>query len=352
MVFSTNQNRHFFVVKTFNTEAATGDTWLQKTLGTLEAGEIGDIDKKLYFRYMGPAGPIKTDYIPLKSIEYVRVTKSTALREVLKKFKVTLDSDYLDSGKPIAGQDYVLRIAFRQFYGMSDEDQYFKDAVVHVTPGMTTAQFYKKMVESLNLNFSRELGATKTANPYLEFSAGTAGSEDGIYITEKEQEWILGVAAQQRVMFEVFPTTIFKDGDDFIWGEVEDITPPKTIEDTDENSETNGEQIPNPEWESGSIPDGKKIADLEYFCMGERGDQYRMVGWPNIVPTTYLVDPSKEYNVLDIHFSFRDTGVNSYKSEKDIIFVGVVPTGGASDVIEQLATYLGNKLECDIEVIE
>jgi hypothetical protein len=55
--------------------------------------------------------------------------------------------------------------------------------------------------------------------------------------------------------------------------------------------------------------------------MGERGDQYRYMGYPNYIPTQYLVDPTKEYNVLELHHAFTDTGVNSYRSEKDITIV-------------------------------
>jgi hypothetical protein len=34
-----------------------------------------------------------------------------------------------------------------------------------------------------------------------------------------------------------------------------------------------------------------------------------------------LVDPTAEYHVLEIHYGFTDTGVNSYRSEKDITIV-------------------------------
>ena len=95
------------------------------------------------------------------------------------------------------------------------------------------------------------------------------------------------------------------NGEDVIWGEVTNTTPDKA-------SATVGVD---------AIGNGKKIADLEWFCMGERGDQYRMIGYPNYIPTEYLVDPSKEYNALELHFAFRDEGVNSYRSEKEITIV-------------------------------
>lgn len=63
--------------------------------------------------------------------------------------------------------------------------------------------------------------------------------------------------------------------------------------------------------------------------MGERGDQYRNMGWPNVIETKYLVDPTKQYDVLELHFAFTDSGVNSYRSEKDITIVAPYdPTGG------------------------
>jgi hypothetical protein len=56
--------------------------------------------------------------------------------------------------------------------------------------------------------------------------------------------------------------------------------------------------------------------------MGERGDIYRNVGWPNVIPTKYLVvDETKDYDVLDIHYYYEGAGENPQKSEKDITIV-------------------------------
>jgi hypothetical protein len=60
------------------------------------------------------------------------------------------------------------------------------------------------------------------------------------------------------------------------------------------------------------------MADYEYFYMGERGDQYRMVGWPDYVPTKYLVDPTKTYDTIALHFAYTGANHAVQMSEKDV----------------------------------
>lgn len=304
-VYSTNQNRQLFVVKQqAETLAETGDVILKET----DPSKTGRVCKEIFFEYMGADTPLRSPLIPVENIEYVKLTTAADMADKLKAVKVTLASDAVDDdGNPISGQDYVLRIAFRQFYGMSDEDQYFKYGAVHATKSMTAADFYKKMAESLEKNFSRELGT------YLTFE----GKEDGLYIYEAEQPWHRGTYAQERVYFDVYPGIIYADGDEVTWG---------VTQATGETTNSAGETVEDI-GDAGTILNGKKIADLEWFCMGERGDQYRMKGWPNVVPTEYLVDPSKEYDALEIHYSFKDSGNSSYKSEKDLTLVA--ETGGS-----------------------
>lgn len=303
-VFSTNQNRQLFVVKqSADTVTETGDIALKGT----DPSKTGRVCKEIFFEYMGADTPLRSPLIPVENIEYVKLIEAADLADKLKKVVVKLDEDVHEDGTPISGQDYVLRIAFRQFYGMSDEDQYFKYGVVHATKNMTAKQFYEKMEESLKKNFSRELGT------YLEFK----GDANGLTITEVEQPWHRGTYAQERVYFEVYPTLIYADGDEVIWG---------VTQATGQTEDSKGNTVEDC-GDGGTIKDGHKIADLEWFCMGERGDQYRMKGWPNVVPTEYLVDPSKEYDALEIHYSFKDSGNSSYKSEKDLTLVA--ETGGS-----------------------
>lgn len=256
--------------------------------GTMEVCSRGnDLDKELYLKYKGADTVMRSSLIPVKNINYIKAVAAADMADDLKKVTVTLDPD-VNGGAPISGQDYVLNITLRQFYGMSDEDQYFKFGCVHATKNMGAQTFYEKMADSLTKNFSRELGT------YLTFT----GSADGLVIQEVAQPWTRGLYAQERVYFEAIPTTVYEDGDEVIWGKTEVGT-------------------------EGTIKNGYKLADLEYFCMGERGDQYRGMGWPNIVPTTYLLNPTAdtEYNVLEIHYAFTDSGAESYRSEKDITIV-------------------------------
>ena len=55
--------------------------------------------------------------------------------------------------------------------------------------------------------------------------------------------------------------------------------------------------------------------------MGERADLYRGKGWPNVIPTKYLVDPTAAYDVLDIHFAYVGANECVQKSEKTITLV-------------------------------
>ncbi len=307
-VFSTNQNRHLFVVNDVLTIAADATSAAVAT--ALDGASVGNIavrctsngvEKELHFLYKGVNGVLKSDKIQVKNISYAKAIAAADMKVPLKKIEVEL------AANPVAGQDYVLRINFKNFFGMSDEHQYFKDAAVRATTGMTKAQFMTAMVKALNLSFSREVGATTTSNPYLTFTA----SGDKLVIEEKEQEWTLGTQKLERVNFEVQPTTIFDGVSDVIWAKQNATTGYYYTDVTSANT--------------NKIGNGKMIADLEWFCMGERGDQFRYMGYPNYIPTQYMVNPATEYNVLEIHHAFTDTGVNSYKSEKDITIVATTP---------------------------
>lgn len=345
-VFSTNQVRQLYVAK----EVKSSHVLASDGAGSIAL--ISDNKKShLYFEYKGADNLMRSDIIDVKNILYAKSTDPKAMERNLKSVIVTLDSS-VNGGAPVAGQDYILRIAFRQYVGMSDEDQYFKYGMVHAYAGMDADEFYKVLAQSIAKNFSREVvplikievhsaatkskggfdangymevtpstkdtGATDSTNPYYDGILAVVSDIDSIRITEVEQPWRLGVMAQTPVYFTVQPTTIFVDGDDRTWGTVV-------------------------EGVNGTVGNGKNIADLEYFCMGERGDIYRGIGFPNNIITTYLVDPSKTYYTLDIHYAYVGSNEAVQKSEKTITIVSAVKDD-ISDLIIAFNTATGLKI--------
>lgn len=382
MVISINQVRQLYVAKALKANTAALAT----------AGDIvpkADTAKTtLYFQSMSPAGIVASDKIDLKNVLYAKATPSEALAHKMVRYSVTLDANV--SATPVAGQNYILRLAFRQYIGLSEEDQYFKYGEVIARSGMTAEQFYQEMVASLKANMSKDelvdvfldgekatvtmttnSGITVTANNLgtsgnsLKFEiasvsaesarvevsttsgvttitafltaaaktiedlktliatdadskdlititgtnatevgveaavALTGGSTTGIIIEEAEQPWVLGMMLQTFIPFTPQFLTIEVDGQERLWGTATVVTPTKTA------------------------PDGHLIADLEYFCMGARGDIYRGMGYPNTIKTTYLVDPSAVYDVLDIHYFYTGSNESVQKSEKTITLVAV-----------------------------
>lgn len=312
-VFSVNQVRQLYVAKAPEKSTSALTT-------AVDIVPKADAAKTtLYFQSTSPAGIVASDKIDIKNIISAKATASEDLAHKLVRYSVTLDTDV--SSAPVAGQNYILRLAFRQYIGLSEEDQYFKYGEVIARSGMTASDFYKKMAISLAKNLENKTESTPLVNIYLNSAAdGTDVPADGtdvpvtattkesdldktdynkIIIEEAEQPWVLGMMPQAFIPFTPQFLTITVNGEDRPWGVATAVTPKKTV------------------------PDGHLIADLEYFCMGARGDIYRGMGYPNIIKTTYLVDPSAVYDVLDIHYFYTGSNESVQKSEKTITLVAV-----------------------------
>lgn len=332
MVFSTNQNRQLYVSK--GVESTLADIQGNANLGKIFVGT--DKDGCKFINQNGYGGIVRSDLIKPSTIMWANASAPADMERKLKTVELTLKST-VNGGAPISGEDYVLRINFRQLYGMSDEDIYQKYGAVHAVSGMTASDFYKEMIYSLVKNFSRlysplleiavnsysastvvARAAMVNGNVKLYDATGTeiTAAITKILICEKSQvaEWALGTKQLVPVYFEVIPTTVTDaGGNDVIWGSVSEdyttLTP---------------------------IGNGYNIADLEYFCMGERGDQYRNIGWPKSIPVKYFADATKTYFVLDIHYAYQGTCEDIQKSEKTLTIVAETKAE-----IESVITALG-----------
>lgn len=153
--FSVNQVRQIFVVKAYKASAVTS----ADAVGTVSVHSNGE---DAYFLYRGVDGVMRSDLIKKTNFLYGKATPAAKMARGLKKYTVALNSTV--SATPVAGQEYLLRIVFKQHIGLSIEDQYFKYGVAYATSGMTAEGLYLKLIESLEHNFSREI------TPLLNFS--------------------------------------------------------------------------------------------------------------------------------------------------------------------------------------
>ena len=106
--------------------------------------------------------------------------------------------------------------------------------------------------------------------------------------------------------------TITFKGDDVNWGVATDVTAKMT---------------------TAKIGNGNKAADLEYFCMGNRGDMYRMVGFPKVLYTKYQINPSLQYDFIDIQYYYSGDAECVQKSPKTLTLVAPAGSAGTTHTI-------------------
>lgn len=304
---SDNQFRNLYVMKAYkdseSTLAAVGDLTLK----------VDTAKSNVYLVYKDTEDTITSDLISIKNLLYAKATKAADMARTLNSQSVTLNAD------PISGQDYILNVEVRNFVALGDDSTHIKFGAVHAVKGMTKSDFYKAMAVNLAKNLSREpspiLNVLLTKN-----DSAASGEKDSevavllngkmqnlaalkstetytdIIIDEVEQPWRRGVAQVEPVNFNTTCGTVLVDGDDVIWGTVEKET---------------GDEIQN----------GKQIADMEWFYHGTRGDIYREATYPDNFDFKPLVDETKAYSTLDIHFAYVGPGVEVAKSERTITVV-------------------------------
>lgn len=289
--FSVNQVRHLYVVN------AAAD---------LTAGK--DLADNLYLTLKDADGKdVRSDLIT--NVEYTRATAAEDLQRKTKVVKIAFASGV----SPVAGEDYVLTIKYSKFISQSDEDTYTETGAARAT-STTAGDLLLVLAKSLAANTKeQEMVEVKVLEGATEkaVSAATAANVTAILVKEIEQPWLLGIRSSEPVCFNVYatPAKLTAAGTEGEWAAITDAT------------STNGATIGN----------GKKIADLEYFCMGERASEYRLKGWPYVWHTKYMVDPAKQYDVIDIHYAYIGSNHAIQKSEKDLTLVIPVGAVGSED---------------------
>lgn len=220
-----------------------------------------------------------TDIVDKSKIMWVSHTNSEALKPQVAQATVTITD--------ASAGDYILRMTFRGVHGLSDGDQYIKYGTARATTSSTPTTLAAALADSLKRNAKRDVEPL--------FDAVASGAT--ITITVKASEWKLGLFTGRVPQLEKNSFTFIGPDDDVEWASVV----MSTI--------------------GADIPVSAKLADLEYFALGNRGDQYRNVGWPNVIHSEYKVDPNTEYECYVIHYYAISSNEAVQRSEKEIIIL-------------------------------
>lgn len=323
-MFSVNQVRQFYVVRkcldagtvtNFNDVAKTGDILIRQTAD----GE------EVFFTHKGKLGATRTDLIQTKNLMWAHATSARKLRRKINNSVITFHNRF-DAGNCI-GKDLIIKLLFDNYTFPSEESIYVKYGCAHIVRGMNASDLYKQLAVSLAGNIARDevkpvnvyvvAGATYipvTGSKVADNKALEGKTATGIAVIENPQPWYLGTMEQISVRWnvEAIPVTD-QDGEEISWVTEETI---QQLTDTDLKNVPGYENQPY-------IKNGKKVADMEYFYHGERGDMYRGVEWPKGIRTTYEVDShgndvEAEYDLIDIHYAFTDSHEGVQKSERTL----------------------------------
>lgn len=293
MAFSINQVRHLFVASDpKSANAAVTD------LGDTSA--CGVAGQSLYFKHFGHGGVICSDKIAVENILYAKLSAGANLNTPLYKNTLTVST-------AVAGQVYTVKILCEEFVG-GVQDQ--RTVVASYTSADTTAANVAKglrvaLRKALGFqvadSFSSEANSTAAGNidNYKEALFTVTGSSTSVVISEVAPYWELGKFPAGKVVRipqnGVTLCDIISSGNPTnLWGSVAYAA-------------------------NGNAGDAmKKLADLEYFCLGARGDEYRGMGYPYNIETKGEVNPATDYDVIDIHYAYVGSNESVQKSEKDI----------------------------------
>lgn len=296
MNFSEHQVRNVFVANSI-VAANTNPT----VVGAISP--CGITGKTLYFKQYGAAGPVCSPIMDIKKISKMTVTHYADICTKLKSQTITVNT-------AVPGQVYKVNLTFGNYLGDGNYDTLSKVAVYRAQPSDTAALIAAGLANAIKL-------ATKDEGLVDVSVAGAV-----ITLTEVEQPWVLG----KRPVY-VIPIAISIDS---IQSNGEDVMSWATI--ADAGTTTTNDGI-------------KKLADLEFFGHGTRGDIYRGMGYPHNIDTQYLINMASTYDVINIHYHYSGEGLESYHSEADLQIL--IPAGNTA-ILTAINTITGAAAGSDI----
>lgn len=271
-VYSVNQATHFYVVADIT----------EDSVKTTKDGDVKIVG-------LGAKKDLATDLINKNKVLSVTHTTVEGLAPTVKAKTITVSAT--EAG------EYIMRVIIENYFSESPSGSYIKHASAYVGAGATAAKIAEALEVSLKKGLKRDIEPA--------FDVTRAGAV--ITITPLATEWVLGRKASviPAITVELVPVDPMEA--EASWGSVADV----------EVEDLSTVVAPN---RNLAI---EKLRDYEYFCLGERGDQYRGIGWPHNVETKGEGEniTADDY-VVTVHYYEDLSNEAVQKSEKTAVFVG------------------------------
>lgn len=319
-LFSVNQNGQWFTVKGYqaSTLSNVGDIKINSDNQTTKSAA-----KKIWFEYKDAAGNKRSEVINRANGGRITVVPAAVMAWTPSGVTITFDGSVSD---PVNGEVYGIYVNQRNYHALGDNEfmelgaevrygskfNFDVESTLVTTAGEAVINNVRLLMVALKQAFVRNLGAD--SDLYTVTVASTATTAGVITIMPKEQDWIQGTMQAERVIL---------DTQDVFLSNV-------TINTVERNdwaaiAATTGTPVVNT----------KDIADMEWFYLGEHGDQQRLAGYPyanaaTIKGSIYKVDPTNAYgyDLVIIHHNYIGNGTFVQKSEQDIMIA--MPLAGAT----------------------
>ena len=305
--FNTNQARHFYV--------ATG-TKRDSAAAVASNGDIAllqNADGDFYFVYKNGDGIVtRSDTIPAGCIQYVNKKGAAALARPLMAYTVAADTDAM-ALSALVGKTVRLHISVGQFISYDDNDSIpvNVELACNSTNTATAQAFHKALAMAIAKALpKKDIPYFKVYSSGSEVTATTAagsvtGATAGVVLVPGQQKWVRGKMTGEPMTLDIYGEC---DGDVCIKVSLATVAATNTAQSTSISPV--------------SISGSYELADLEYFCYGERGDTFRGSIWPNEYTPTYLITPGSNYDVLTIQYFWAGNAENVQKSPRTIQVAG------------------------------
>ena len=274
--FNTYQTRNLYVVKDFLSSGAP-DAAGELAMGTTDTGEI-------FFKYFNGDGlATRSDLIRPASIISLKKTKAADMDTPVPAYTITLDSAVTLAN--CVGKVFTITVNLHQLlsYDMNDSMAVTASIIGDSTNTANATAFYSAVEDAIE----------KVTPKFTKAAAYTvSSSSSGVVVTPAPGAYRRGLLSK-----DIFTLSFSSrlHGDDIAWANVAEAAS-ATVK----------------------IPSVYAIADLEEFALGERGDQFRGYAYPHNYEPTYLVDLTKEYDMVSIEFAWQGNAENIQKSPRMI----------------------------------